>query len=51
MLKEIQCDKFAPDHRVIRFNPGLNTVLGSAAGSKCNRKINISMDYRLCIRW
>ena len=32
MLKEIQCDKFAPDHRVIRFNPGLNTVLGSAAG-------------------
>ncbi|MDU6876634.1 MAG: DUF2326 domain-containing protein [Clostridium botulinum] len=33
MLKEIQCDKFAPDHRVIRFNPGLNTVLGSAGGS------------------
>lgn len=33
MLKEIQCDKFAPDHRVIRFNSGLNTVLGSAGGS------------------
>lgn len=33
MLKEIQCDKFAPDHQIIRFNPGLNTVLGSAGGS------------------
>ncbi|WP_342471834.1 DUF2326 domain-containing protein [Metasolibacillus sp. FSL H7-0170] len=33
MLKEIQCDKFSPDHRVIRFNSGLNTVLGSAGGS------------------
>ncbi|HDR7827791.1 TPA: DUF2326 domain-containing protein [Bacillus anthracis] len=33
MLKEIQCDKFAPDHQVIRFTSGLNTVLGSAGGS------------------
>jgi len=33
MLTEIQCDKFAPEHQTIRFNPGLNTVLGSAGGS------------------
>lgn len=30
---EIQCDKFAPEHQIIRFNSGLNTVLGSAGGS------------------
>lgn len=33
MLIEIQCDKFAPEHQIIRFNSGLNTVLGSAGGS------------------
>lgn len=33
MLKEIKCDKFAPDHRTIYFNSGLNTVLGSTGGS------------------
>lgn len=33
MLKEIKCDKFAPDHQIIQFNSGLNTVLGSAGGS------------------
>ncbi|KPU44490.1 hypothetical protein OXPF_19840 [Oxobacter pfennigii] len=33
MLKEIQCKKFAPNHQIIRFNSGLNTVLGSAGGS------------------
>lgn len=33
MLKEIQCDKFSPDHQIIRFNSGLNTVLGSTGGS------------------
>lgn len=33
MLKEIRCDKFAEEHRSIRFQPGLNTVLGSAGGS------------------
>lgn len=33
MLKEIRCDKFAPNHRVIRFNSGLNTVLGSSSGT------------------
>lgn len=33
MLKEIKCDKFAPDHQIIRFKSGLNTVLGSAGGS------------------
>ena len=32
MLIEIQCDKFAPEHQIIRFNSGLNTVLGSAGG-------------------
>lgn len=30
MLIEIQCDKFAPEHQIIRFNSGLNTVLGSS---------------------
>lgn len=33
MLKEIKCDKFAPDHHTIYFNSGLNTVLGSTGGS------------------
>ncbi len=33
MLKEMRCDKFAEEHRSIRFKPGLNTVLGSAGGS------------------
>ncbi|MDD3415950.1 MAG: DUF2326 domain-containing protein [Lachnospiraceae bacterium] len=33
MLKEIQCKKFASDHQIIRFNSGLNTVLGSSGGS------------------
>ena len=33
MLKEIKCDKFAPDHHAIYFNSGLNTVLGSTGGS------------------
>ena len=33
MLKEIQCDKFAPDHQTIQFNSGLNTALGSKGGS------------------
>ena len=33
MLKEIKCDKFAPDHHIIYFNSGLNTVLGSTGGS------------------
>lgn len=33
MLKEIKCDKFAPDHHTIHFNSGLNTVLGSTGGS------------------
>jgi hypothetical protein len=33
MLKEIICDKFAPDHQIIRFNSGLNTVMGSVGGS------------------
>lgn len=33
MLKEIKCDKFAPDHQIIRFKSGLNTALGSAGGS------------------
>lgn len=33
MLTEIQCNKFATEHQTVRFNPGLNTVLGSAGGS------------------
>lgn len=33
MLKEVKCDKFAPDHHTIYFNSGLNTVLGSTGGS------------------
>ncbi|WKB36371.1 AAA family ATPase [Terrilactibacillus sp. S3-3] len=33
MLTEIRCDKFAAEHQTVRFNPGLNTVLGSAEGS------------------
>lgn len=33
MLVEIQCDKFAKDHQIIHFQPGLNTILGSAGGS------------------
>ncbi|MDI6605080.1 MAG: DUF2326 domain-containing protein [Thermoanaerobacteraceae bacterium] len=33
MLTEIRSDKFAPEHQTIRFNSGLNTVLGSAGGS------------------
>lgn len=33
MLKEIRCDKFAPDHQIIQFHSGLNTVLGSSVGS------------------
>ncbi len=27
-VKEIRCDKFAPNHQVIKLNEGLNTVLG-----------------------
>jgi hypothetical protein len=33
MLKEIRCDKFAPNHQVIKLNEGLNTVLGSSSGT------------------
>lgn len=33
MLIEIQCDKFAKDHKIIHMHSGLNTVLGSAGGS------------------
>lgn len=33
MLVEIHCDKFANEHQTIRFQLGLNTVLGSAGGS------------------
>ena len=36
MLKEIRCDKFISNGVIrdpIRFNRGLNTVLGSASGS------------------
>ena len=33
MLKEIHCNKFASDHQNIRFNSGLNTILGSTGGS------------------
>ncbi|QPG52983.1 DUF2326 domain-containing protein [Heyndrickxia coagulans] len=33
MLTEIRCDKFAAEHQTVRFNPGLNTVSGSAEGS------------------
>jgi uncharacterized protein YydD (DUF2326 family) len=32
MLVEIRCDKFAEEYRIIRLNPGLNTVLGSTEG-------------------
>ncbi|GIW57217.1 MAG: hypothetical protein KatS3mg083_162 [Candidatus Dojkabacteria bacterium] len=50
MLKEIRCDKFAPNHQVIKLNEGLNTVLGSSSGTNAIGKINISVGYRLCIR-
>ncbi len=33
MLVELRCDKFAEAHQTIRFQPGLNTVLGSSGGS------------------
>ena len=33
MLKQIACDKFAEEFQTISFFPGLNTVLGSSAGS------------------
>ena len=33
MLKEIRCDKFAKTHNPIKFESGLNTVMGSSGGS------------------
>jgi len=33
MLVEIRCDKFAKEFQIIRFQNGLNTVLGSTGGS------------------
>lgn len=33
LLRKIKCDAFAQEHREITFNEGLNTVLGSSAGT------------------
>lgn len=33
MLLSIECDKFPETHRVITFSPGLNSVVGTEAGS------------------
>ena len=33
MLKQIRCDRFAPEFQTVTFYPGLNAVLGSSSGS------------------
>lgn len=33
MLTQIRCDRFLDEYKIINFNAGLNTVLGSTGGN------------------
>ena len=39
MLTQIRCDRFLDEYKIINFNAGLNTVLGSTGGIMLSGKL------------
>lgn len=48
MLTQIRCDRFLMNIKIINFNAGLNTVLGSTSG---NNDIGKTTFLHTAFRW